>query len=46
MKPDAGQFNWGVTITTAYLLLAQSGNFEDLVARLAFGSEDDARILA
>ena len=26
-------------------LLAQSGNFQNLVARLTFGSEDDARIL-
>ena len=28
-----------------FRLLAQSGNFQNLVARLAFGSEDDARIL-
>ena len=29
-----------------FRLLAQSGNFENLIARLAFGSEDNTRILA
>lgn len=27
MKPDAGSFNWGVTITTAYLPLDNTGFF-------------------
>ncbi len=27
MKPDAGQFNWGVTITTAYLPLDNTDFF-------------------
>ena len=38
MKPDAGSFNWGVTITTAYLPLDNTGFFNtdlNLVDRLS-----------
>jgi ATPase subunit of ABC transporter with duplicated ATPase domains len=43
MKPDAGSFNWGVTITTAYLPMENSEYFQgdySLVDWLALYSDD------
>ncbi|WP_010662619.1 ABC-F family ATP-binding cassette domain-containing protein [Marinilabilia salmonicolor] len=43
MKPDAGSFNWGVTITTAYLPMENSEFFQgdySLVDWLALYSDD------
>ena len=45
MKPDAGSFNWGVTITTAYLPLDNTGffntdlNLVDWVSQYGEGNE-------